>query len=256
MGTDLSKAKIRNDRLVCPYHSWEFGADGQCLKIPSGDPIPASAAIQGFPVQERQGLVFVYNSPKAAFDLPFFEGENPGDFISAKVITFRPECSWEISSGNAFDLTHFEQVHGRQVAGDFQVTYPHPLACRIQHRFKIIRPSWADRLLILLNGREGKFDYTSWRGNFVLLKVTFNQATNYLQIIMSPDGPGRTKSEVFVLQRRGVLAPYLTWLKRYLTYLFFRGECKSLRQVEFNQAGLLQSDSVFADYIRWLRALG
>ena len=34
------------ERLQCPYHGWEFGADGRCLRIPSmadGSPVPSGA---------------------------------------------------------------------------------------------------------------------------------------------------------------------------------------------------------------------
>ena len=31
----LGDGWVRNDRVVCPYHGWEFNGSGQCERIPS-----------------------------------------------------------------------------------------------------------------------------------------------------------------------------------------------------------------------------
>ena len=45
------KPRIVNDCIVCPYHGWEFGADGECRNIPSigyGKKVPPRAKVEGW----------------------------------------------------------------------------------------------------------------------------------------------------------------------------------------------------------------
>src|ERR1044071_2457323 len=45
-GTPLSLGWIDKDQLVCAYHGWRYGADGNCTRIPSlppDRPIPSQA---------------------------------------------------------------------------------------------------------------------------------------------------------------------------------------------------------------------
>lgn len=61
-GAALSLGCVRDGRLVCPYHEWEYGADGACVKIPqlpAGQAIPLKAKAETFPCEERYGLVWV-----------------------------------------------------------------------------------------------------------------------------------------------------------------------------------------------------
>ena len=34
MGGDLTMGTIKGDSIACPFHSWHWGADGKCTKIP------------------------------------------------------------------------------------------------------------------------------------------------------------------------------------------------------------------------------
>lgn len=59
----LSKGRIVNDCIVCPYHGWTYNGEGQCVEIPSEGPhterIPNKRVPQ-FPVLEAQGLVWIW----------------------------------------------------------------------------------------------------------------------------------------------------------------------------------------------------
>jgi phenylpropionate dioxygenase-like ring-hydroxylating dioxygenase large terminal subunit len=60
-GAKLSLGKLCADRLVCPYHAWEYNSSGQCVYIPShpGQPPPLKARAQTYQVRERYGIVWV-----------------------------------------------------------------------------------------------------------------------------------------------------------------------------------------------------
>jgi vanillate O-demethylase monooxygenase subunit len=72
-GTRLSLGWVENDELICPYHGWCYGAEGQVTKIPaipSDRPIPNKARTVKYACTEKYGLVFVcLGTPR----LPIYE---------------------------------------------------------------------------------------------------------------------------------------------------------------------------------------
>ena len=65
--------RIVKDCVVCPYHGWEFAADGSCVAIPSigyGTKPPSRAKVDSYPTVEKYGIVFAFLG-----DLP--ENERP-----------------------------------------------------------------------------------------------------------------------------------------------------------------------------------
>jgi len=58
----LSRGSVRDGHIVCPYHGWVFGRDGECLKVPQlkeSDPIPTTYRIAAYACQERYGYAWV-----------------------------------------------------------------------------------------------------------------------------------------------------------------------------------------------------
>jgi len=62
-GGSLAHGKIKGDCIECPYHGWQFNADGYCTHIPSigkDAKIPGRAKVDAYPTQEKYGLVFAF----------------------------------------------------------------------------------------------------------------------------------------------------------------------------------------------------
>jgi phenylpropionate dioxygenase-like ring-hydroxylating dioxygenase large terminal subunit len=66
-GTRLSAGKVQNDRLVCPYHGWQYDSEGQVVHVPSIDGAHSSSTQTRYPFRQRtlpvqslDGLVWVY----------------------------------------------------------------------------------------------------------------------------------------------------------------------------------------------------
>ena len=73
-GMRLSFGMVRGDSLVCRYHGWCYGGDGQCRSIPAhpdSDP-PKAAKVPAFSAADSQGLLWVaVEEPTAPLpDLP------------------------------------------------------------------------------------------------------------------------------------------------------------------------------------------
>jgi phenylpropionate dioxygenase-like ring-hydroxylating dioxygenase large terminal subunit len=61
-GVELHKGEVNGDRLVCPYHGWEFDQSGQCVNIPYFPPeqkLPCAHA-RSYPAAERYGILWVF----------------------------------------------------------------------------------------------------------------------------------------------------------------------------------------------------
>jgi phenylpropionate dioxygenase-like ring-hydroxylating dioxygenase large terminal subunit len=77
-GAALSLGCVQNNRLVCPYHGWEYASDGSCVKIPqlpAGRPIPTKARATRFHCMEAYGFVWVKLGDGEAplFSLPEYD---------------------------------------------------------------------------------------------------------------------------------------------------------------------------------------
>ncbi len=78
-GAKLSLGKVCHDRLICPYHAWEYNTAGQCVHIPAqpDQAPPLKARAQTFQARERYGMIWVCIGEPAG-DLPSFTlGDDP-----------------------------------------------------------------------------------------------------------------------------------------------------------------------------------
>ncbi len=78
----LSGGRLRQGQLQCPYHGWEFDGSGSCVHIPAlsaEETIPKGACTRVYPLQEQQGLLWVWMGERAheaheqPFYLPYFD---------------------------------------------------------------------------------------------------------------------------------------------------------------------------------------
>ena len=116
LGTNLGEGGvIKDDCIVCPYHSWEFNVEGKCEKIPyTTRAVPERANITKFLVIEKYGLIFMWYN-----DI----GEKPPNNI--KILDEIKEYHSKIivkdyedyhmhimePSQNSADYYHFKTVH-------------------------------------------------------------------------------------------------------------------------------------------------
>ncbi len=59
-GMSLSLGATIGDLLVCPYHGWEFGSDGNCRRIPAHPAVTPSrgARVRVYPALEASGYIW------------------------------------------------------------------------------------------------------------------------------------------------------------------------------------------------------
>lgn len=110
----LSAGKVQDNTIQCPYHGWQYDADGACKFIPAcpSAPIPSKARVDSFDCEERYGLIWVrLDSSFDCTEIPYFSG---ADKEGMRVVVQEPywwkataERRWE----NFTDFSHFAFVH-------------------------------------------------------------------------------------------------------------------------------------------------
>lgn len=69
----LHTGEVRDCRIVCPYHGWEYESDGKLAKIPywTSDKKLPNVKIQNYPIECRNGLIWIFpGNPELAATVP------------------------------------------------------------------------------------------------------------------------------------------------------------------------------------------
>jgi vanillate O-demethylase monooxygenase subunit len=111
---NLSLGYIKNNRIVCGYHGWEYDKTGACVKIPSqleGDKIPPTAKIKSYPVQDFNKWVWIFmgDEEKAAEINPTDIPEMNEWSFTYKAYTFKADL--ESTAESLIDPYHIAFVH-------------------------------------------------------------------------------------------------------------------------------------------------
>ena len=111
-GARLSKGWIKNDRVVCPYHGWEYDGGGRCTLMPAApDETPMKKA-RAFPYQaiERYGFVWVCLGEPTG-DIPAFPQWDDPSFMKVHSGPYKYAANGFRSIENFIDASHFPFVH-------------------------------------------------------------------------------------------------------------------------------------------------
>lgn len=112
LGPDAG-ATVVGGRLVCPFHGFEFGVDGQCVATPSGAPA-RSAQLDLFEVREIEGLIFGWwglGGRPSQWQLPDVP-ETGDDWTDLQIRTVRFAGHPQETSENSVDIAHLSYIHG------------------------------------------------------------------------------------------------------------------------------------------------
>ena len=109
----LSKGKVVDGVIECPYHGLRYGSTGACVHNPHGA-IPGAARVASFPLLERFGLVWIWMGEPAKADaarLPDFGavGAGPQRAIVSGYLHVRSH--YELVTDNLLDLSHAAYLH-------------------------------------------------------------------------------------------------------------------------------------------------
>ena len=114
LGASLSRGKVSQDRLVCPFHGFEYDASGQCRHIPAHGrqgKIPKGMEVAGFPVREAHGLIWLWlgKARETYPPLPYFSELEIGWRYGT--VTANWPVHYTRAIENQLDVAHLPFVH-------------------------------------------------------------------------------------------------------------------------------------------------
>lgn len=110
MGASLQTGHVKGERIVCPFHHWEYGEDGKCAHIPYQEKVPERACLDTLPVTEHLGWIWVWNGDTPTFTLPDLPEASDGRHgYQAKTQHFNAHPLLMLENG--CDAQHFKYVH-------------------------------------------------------------------------------------------------------------------------------------------------
>jgi phenylpropionate dioxygenase-like ring-hydroxylating dioxygenase large terminal subunit len=110
---------LPGDRLQCPYHGIEYGADGRCVHNPHG-PAPKTLALTPYAAVERHSLIWVWIGDRERADpelIPDFSCLTDPNYytIRGELVT---EANFEFVTDNLLDLSHVAYLHKDGLGSD------------------------------------------------------------------------------------------------------------------------------------------
>src|SRR5690349_14286828 len=69
LGANLGHGRLIENDLQCAFHAWRFDSEGHCTYAPNHTPEP-QRKLRPYPVQEKWGLIWLFNGPNPLFELP------------------------------------------------------------------------------------------------------------------------------------------------------------------------------------------
>jgi nitrite reductase/ring-hydroxylating ferredoxin subunit len=225
LGADLGHGCVVGDGLRCAFHGWRWGADGACEDAP-GLVQPPARRVRSYPVQERWGLIWLWNGSRPLWELPDVSRSE-----SLRSITLPPQtirCHPHLVIANGLDAAHFEALH------DMHCTAPPALTIDVPHRITLAlrgkpRSPWLQRLTGSRN-TEIVSRFTTIGGN--LAWATIEQPIRFHVLFSgrpSPVGHCDTQTVVFVPRAFGprlIQAALLLWT-------LLRDDSRILHDIQF-----------------------
>ncbi|AGH48458.1 MULTISPECIES: aromatic ring-hydroxylating oxygenase subunit alpha [Sphingomonadales] len=110
--------EVVGNNLRCPFHHWEYDAEGWCKKIPYAKVMPGIArkkpVLKTLPIEERYGVIFAWYHPNG--DEPYFGIPDVPELESDEYIPMR-RGEWDIGTmiqeigENGVDYPHLKYLH-------------------------------------------------------------------------------------------------------------------------------------------------
>ncbi|MDP1653501.1 MAG: aromatic ring-hydroxylating dioxygenase subunit alpha [Rhodocyclaceae bacterium] len=127
-GAPLSLGKVKEGKLVCPYHGWHFDSHGKCTHVPAhpDQNPPGGKIVRRFLAKEKYGFVWVSIGTPVA-DLPRLPHWDDAEYRKVAAGPYRYQANALRCLDNFMDASHFPHVHpgvnGRGDKPDTTINY-------------------------------------------------------------------------------------------------------------------------------------
>ena len=259
MGADLSRGRVVGERLQCPLHEWEFGANGRCEHIPATSEIPERAWQTQLCTQEQYGLVFAFLGGEPTFPLPSFPEDAAPQTSRVQMMEFN--TPYQVLASNSYDAQHFSSVHHRTLLETPHVFSDAPHHYGVSFRARVDGRSYNDHILRTIGVKEVELTANCYGGNTVI--AYSGRTANYIMFATLPITA--TRSRIFVLNAMSnqsarnlpvFIRPLMLEITHQLTLAFLYADIAVVKELQFKFGVLLpEADAGFLGWMRYWNSL-
>ncbi len=192
----LSDGQIRDGKIECLYHGWQFNPEGKCQHIPQlpdEAKIPKLACVKSFFVVEKQGIIWVWRGQSETADenlIPILPELEKSEFVQADFMLDLPyEQSYLIE--NVMDPAHVSiSHHNTRGGGNRQNAQPLEMEV-IQTSSLGIRGKWRG-----INQPNDSWKFIDFIAPSLVLNTAYVQSKNWtfgLALYSLPVGKNRCR---------------------------------------------------------------
>ena len=139
--------------LMCPYHGWTYGLDGQLLAISDTDAFegidPSDRGLVQLPLLEVGGMIFVHPNPQGDIEhdadlaqlVDGLQGYGLDSLHRWRSQEFEYDFNWKLAMETFFETYHFAWLHATTVGTLLLGNRSHFTPWGIHHRMSIPRRS-------------------------------------------------------------------------------------------------------------------
>ncbi len=124
-GARLSQGRLEGDCVRCMYHGLKFDGSGACVQIPGQDTVPKGMGVRGYPIVERDSLVWIWmgEADKAdenlIVDFPYLR--EPGWRGVPDYLHY--DANYLLIVDNLADFAHLAFVHRHTLGGSEEYAF-------------------------------------------------------------------------------------------------------------------------------------
>ena len=249
LGADLSLGKVVGDDLRCPFHHWRIGPGGRCVDAPCEKRTPSRGA-RPYPLAERHGLIWLFNGPSPAFELPTLpDDDKPGDYFRVLVKPLHLKCHPHLAIANGLDATHFDKLHGLTFTSEPVLEQLDDYRMQISFTGRP-RSRWVR--WVTHTGRDDVGAvFTSFGGSIAWL--TFTSPLRFHAVFTArPDADGETDTQTILFLPRGLGVQALRCAATLLCVL--HADRPILNSIQF-RPGFVESDRAVIAFAKQINAM-
>jgi len=119
-GVQLSCGHVERDRLICPFHGFEFDPTGTCTRIPANGKsaeVPSNYAVHGYESEEKHGFIWIFWGEKWAHGdyppIPWFEDLD--ETYHSTFVADHWNAHYSRVIENQLDVVHVPFIHRKTI---------------------------------------------------------------------------------------------------------------------------------------------